>query len=137
MPNVVVEYTDNIRAEADIPGLLKAIADTIQSAGQGAIPIAAVRIRAIELHDWYMGDGKPEYAFVNLTVKLAKGRPEEDKVRTFNAVWEVVKAHLKPVDESRVLAISMDVEEFGDRLAYKQNRLHELFGTKPFAKVMS
>ena len=137
MPNIVVEYTDNIRAEANIPGLLRTIADTVQSAGQGVFPLAAVRIRAIELHDYIIGDGKPEYAFVNVTVKVARGRPEEDKARTFNAVWEAVKAHLKPVDESRVLAISMDVEEFGDRLAYKQNRLHDLFGTKPFAKVMS
>ena len=137
MPNIVVEYTDNIRAEADIPGLLRTMADTVQAAGQGAFPLAAVRIRAIELKDYIIGDGKPEYAFVNISVKLAKGRPEEDKTRTFGAVWEAVKAHLKPVDESRVLAISMDVEEFGDRIAYKQNRLHELFGTKPFAKVIS
>ncbi len=137
MPNIVVEYTDNIRAEADIPGLLRTMADTVQAAGQGAFPLAAVRIRAIELKDYIIGDGKPEFAFVNISVKLAKGRPEEDKTRTFGAVWEAVKAHLKPVDESRVLAISMDVEEFGDRIAYKQNRLHELFGTKPFAKVIS
>ncbi len=137
MPNIVVEYTDNIRAEADIPGLLKAIADTVQAAGMGAFPLAAVRIRAIELKDYVIADGKPEYAFVNITVRVARGRPEEDKVRTFGAVWEAVKTHLDPVDKSRVLAISMDVEEFGDRLAYKQNRLHELFGTKPFAKVMS
>lgn len=137
MPNVVVEYTDNIKAEADIPGLLKLIARTIITAGQGAFPTAGIRVRAIELNDYVIGDDDPDYAFVSLTVKVAKGRSEEDKTRTFGALWEAVKAHLAPVDAKRILAINMDVEEFGERLAYKQNRLHEKFGTKPVAKLAS
>jgi len=31
----------------------------------------------------------------------------------------------------------MDVEAFGDRLAYKQNRLHEKFGARPFAQPVN
>ena len=135
MPQVVVDYSANIREEADIPGLLKTIADTVQAAGRGAFPLAAVKIRATGYDDYLIGDGDPEYAFLSINVRVAKGRPMEDQKRTFGAVWEAVKAHLKPVDEKRTLAISMDVEEFGERLAYKQNRLHEKFGTKPFAKV--
>jgi 5-carboxymethyl-2-hydroxymuconate isomerase len=46
-----------------------------------------------------------------------------------------VKAHLAPVYARRLMAINMDVEAFGERLAYKQNSLHEKFGTKPFAKL--
>ncbi len=137
MPNVVVEYTDNIKAEADIPGLLKVIARTVIEAGQGVFPTAGIRVRALELKDYVIADDDPEYAFVSLTVRVAKGRSEEDKARTFGAVWEAVKAHLAPVYARRFMAINMDVEEFGDRLAYKQNRLHEKFGTKPLAKLAS
>ncbi len=73
-----------------------------------------------------------------VTAALADpGRPEADRTRTFGAVWEAVKAHLEPVDRQWTLAISMDVEEFGERLAYKQNRIHEKLGTRPFAKVVS
>ncbi len=109
MPNIVVEYTANIRAEADIPGLLKAISRTIQAAGQGAFAVAAVRVRAVCCEDYVIGDDDPDYAFVLINARLAKGRPEEDKRRTFDAVWKAVQAHLAPVSASRMLAISMDV----------------------------
>jgi 5-carboxymethyl-2-hydroxymuconate isomerase len=137
MPNIVIEYSANIAGEADIPGLCQAIASSVISAGHGAFAVAAVRVRAYRADDYVIGDGDPSYAFVNITARLAKGRPEADRVRTFDAVWAAVKAHLDPVDRKWTLAISMDVEEFADRLAYKQNRIHEKLGTKPFAKVMS
>ena len=135
MPNIVVEYTANIRAEADIPGLLKTISRTIQEAGNGTFAVAAVRVRAAEFQDYVIGDDDPDYAFVLINARVAKGREEEDKRRTFDAVWKAVQAHLAPVSAKRMLAISMDVEEFGDRLAYKDNPLHARFGTKPIAKT--
>ena len=135
MPNIVVEYSANIADEADIPGLCRRIASTVIEAGQGAFAVAAVRVRAYRADDYVIGDGDPGYAFVNITARLAKGRSEADRVRTFGAVWEAVKAHLEPVERMWTLAISMDVEEFADRMAYKQNRIHEKLGTKPFAKA--
>ena len=137
MPNVMVEYSANIRAEADIPGLLKAITDTVITAGQGVFPTAGIRARAYACEDYVIADGQPDYAFVSISVRLARGRDPADKQRTFDAVFAAVKQHLEPVDRKWTLAISMDVEEFGDRLAYKQNRIHEKFGTKPFAKAAS
>jgi 5-carboxymethyl-2-hydroxymuconate isomerase len=134
MPNIVIEYSANIAEAADIPGLCKTIADTAIAAG---IAVAAVRVRAYRADIFVIGDGDPTYAFVNLTVRLAKGRPEEHKLKTFDAVWAEVKRHLDPVDRKWTLAISMDVEEFGERLAYKQNRIHEKLGTKPVAQVRS
>ena len=135
MPNVVVEYSGNIRDEADIPGLLKAIAETVIASG--VFPTAGIRVRAHECQDYVVADGDPTYAFVSIGVRVARGRPEADRKRAFDAVFEVVKRRLDPVDRTWTLAISMDVEEYGDRLAYKQNRLHEKFGTKPFAKAAS
>lgn len=135
MPNITVEYSANIRAEADIPGLFKLIAETVQRTGQGLFPVAGVRIRATAYDDFFVGDGDPEHAFVLISVLVAKGRTKADRERTFNAVFEEVKAHLKPVSDRRMLAISMDVQEFGERLAYKENPLHERFGTRPLAKA--
>jgi 5-carboxymethyl-2-hydroxymuconate isomerase len=135
MPNVVVEYSANIAADADIPGLCGAIARTIIASG--LVPTAGIRVRAYSCDDYVIADGKREYAFVSLTARLARGRPEEDVRRCFDAVFRAVKAHLEPVDKKWLLALSMDVEAHGDRIAYKQNRIHELFGTQPFASFAS
>jgi 5-carboxymethyl-2-hydroxymuconate isomerase len=137
VPNVLVEYTGNLKAEADIPGLLRIIARTIIEAGEGVFPTAGIRVRALEVKDYVIADDDPEYAFVSITVRVARGRPEDVKKRTFGAVWEAVKAHLALVTARRLMAINMDVEEFGERLAYKQNSLHEKFGTRPFARLES
>jgi 5-carboxymethyl-2-hydroxymuconate isomerase len=135
MPNVVVEYSANIAADADIPGLCRTIAETIIAAD--LVPVAGIRVRAYRCDDYFIADGKPEYGFVSLTAKLARGRPEEDVRRCFDEVFKAVKAHLAPADNKWVLALSMDVEAHGERIAYKQNRIHELFGTKPFASFAS
>ena len=135
MPNVVVEYSANIAADADIPGLCRTIAQTIIAAD--LVPTAGIRVRACRYDDYVIADGKPEYAFVSLTAKLARGRPEEDVRRCFDAVFKAVKAHLEPVDGKWVLALSMDVEAHADRIAYKRNRIHERFGTRPFAEFAS
>ena len=137
MPNITVEYSANIAQALDAGALCRLIASTVVSAGQGAFATAAVRVRAYRADDYCIADGDPSYAFVNITVRLARGRPEADRTRTFGAVWEAEKAHLEAVDRQWTLAISMDVEEFGERLAYKQNRIHEKLGTRPFAKVVS
>ena len=135
MPQVVVEYSSNIAADADIATLVKLIARTIES--KGVFQVAAIKVRAIGYEDFVVADDDPRNAFVSINVTVAKGRPEDGKRLTFDAVFEAVKAHLRPVDERWILALSMDVGEFGDRLAYKQNRLHEKFGTKPFAATVS
>ena len=135
MPNVVVEYSENIRADADIPGLLKAIARAVIDAD--VFPTAGIRVRAHPCEDYVIADDDPSYAFVSIGARIARGRPEADRKKAFDAVFEAVKTHLAPVDLKWTLAISMDVEEYGDRMAYKQNRLHEKFGTKPFAKAAS
>jgi 5-carboxymethyl-2-hydroxymuconate isomerase len=135
MPKVVVEYSANIAADADIPGLCRTVAQSIIAAD--LVPVAGIRVRAYRCDDYFIADGKPEYAFVSLTAKLARGRPEEDVRRCFDEVFKAVKAHLEPAEKAWVLALSMDVEAHGERIAYKQNRIHELFGTKPFAQFAS
>jgi len=129
MPHVTVEYTDNIRAEADIKGLLKKIVDTVLGPdGAGAFPIGGVKARAYAVTDYVVADGSDgEAAFVHIVVRIAKGRPLEVRQRAFDAVFDQVKAHLQHIYDSRAFAISMDVEEFGERMAYKHNNLHAKF----------
>ncbi|HET7627631.1 MAG TPA: 5-carboxymethyl-2-hydroxymuconate isomerase, partial [Bacillales bacterium] len=51
MPHLVVEYTDNLNPEADIPGLLKKFHEVLL-ARSDHFPTGGLRSRAIELHDY-------------------------------------------------------------------------------------
>ena len=129
MPHITVEYTQNIGAAADIPGLLRKMVDTVLGpAGGGAFPVGGVKARAYEAKDYVVGNGRDEAAaFVHILIRVAKGRPLEVRQKAFDAVFEVVKDHLGHFYDARPFAISMDVEEFGERMAYKHNNLHERY----------
>ena len=71
MAHFIVEYTRNIAAEADIPGLLRKANEALIA--QQVYPIGGIRSRAIELTDWRMADGAEDYAFVHARSRSAPG----------------------------------------------------------------
>jgi 5-carboxymethyl-2-hydroxymuconate isomerase len=127
MPHVIVEYTDNIAAEADIPQLLRMIAERCADSG-GVLPLAGVRVRAIRLTDYVIADGRPEYAFVNVTVKMGRGRDQAFKTAFFGALFDRIKAHFAPLSASRPLALSMYIEEIDETGAFRQNGVRDALG---------
>jgi 5-carboxymethyl-2-hydroxymuconate isomerase len=128
--HVIVEYTANIRARADIAGLLRAINDAL-IAQPGVFPIGGIRSRAIELSEYRMADGAADYAFVHITLKMGAGRDAETKARVGDELFEAVKAHFAELHSQRLLALSMEVCEFDEGGTYKQNNVHARFKTSP------
>ena len=131
MPQVILEYTDNIKAEADIPGLLKKVNDTIISQDGGVFPIGGTRSRAIELKDYRMADGAADYAFVHVTFKIGAGRSDAQKKRVCDDLFEMMKAHFAALFATRYLALSMELYEYDERGTYKHNNVHARFKKPP------
>ena len=127
MPQVVVEYTDNIKAEADIPALLEKINDTIMGQEGGVFPPGGTRSRAIELKDYRMADGAEDYAFVHATFKIGAGRTAEQKKKVCDDLFEVIKSHFAALFATRYLALSMELYEYDERGTYKHNNVHARF----------
>lgn len=124
MPHIVVEYTDNLGADARIPALLKTINDTL-IAQDGAFPIGGIRSRALELHDYRVADGADESdAFVHITLKIGAGRSDAVKKKACDELFEAVKAHFAEVYARRGLALSMELIEFSESGTYKHNNIH-------------
>jgi 5-carboxymethyl-2-hydroxymuconate isomerase len=120
MPHCQVEYTGNIRADADIPGLLAKIAAKYRDS-DGVFPVAGVRVRAIELHDYVVNAGDPEDAFVHALCVIAPGRSEAFQRRFFGELFAILKAHLAPIAERRTLGLSLDVHVGTEAGAFKYN----------------
>ena len=127
MPQFILEYTDNIKADADIPALLKKVNDTIIGQEGGIFPPGGTRSRAIELKDYRMADGVEDYAFVHVTLKIGNGRTEEQKKKLCDDLFEVMKTHFAPIFASRYLALSMELYEYSERGTYKHNNVHARF----------
>jgi 5-carboxymethyl-2-hydroxymuconate isomerase len=127
MPQFILEYTDNIKTEADIPALLKKVNDTIIGQEGGVFPPGGTRSRAIELKDYRIADGAEDYAFVHVTFKIGAGRTEAQKKQVCDDLFEMMKAHFAPLFARRYLALSMELYEYDERGTYKHNNIHARF----------
>ncbi|HWO97921.1 MAG TPA: 5-carboxymethyl-2-hydroxymuconate Delta-isomerase [Bacillus sp. (in: firmicutes)] len=123
MPHLIIEYTDNIKNEADIPNLLVKV-NSVLIGKSHIFPIGGIRSRAIELHDYCVADGAQDDAFVHVTLKIGAGRSEEDKKVTCDELFEVIKVHFADLFAERYLALSMELIEFSEAGTYKHNNIH-------------
>lgn len=128
MPHCIVEYTDNLGGEADIPGLLRKLAARLCDSG-GVFPKGGVRVRAIRLTEYVIADGMEDDAFVNLTVKLGPGRPDDFKKQFFGGLFGIVEDHFAALFARRYLALSLYVEEADEAGSFKKNNIHARFRT--------
>ncbi len=89
MPHFIAECTDNIREQADLPGLFAKVNEAL--AATGIFPIGGIRSRAHWLDTWQMADGKHDYAFVHMTLKIGAGRSLESREEVGEMLFALIK----------------------------------------------
>ncbi|WP_313571880.1 5-carboxymethyl-2-hydroxymuconate Delta-isomerase [Pantoea piersonii] len=125
MPHFIAECTENIRQQADLPGLFVKVNQHLGSSG--IFPAGGIRSRAHWIDTWLMADGKHDFSFVHMTLKIGHGRALEELQPVMAALFEIVKAHFAALSASRYLALSLAVEELHPVLNFKQNNAHALY----------
>ncbi|AZV04257.1 MULTISPECIES: 5-carboxymethyl-2-hydroxymuconate Delta-isomerase [Enterobacter] len=125
MPHFIAECTDNIREQADLPGLFAKVNEAL--AATGIFPLGGIRSRAHWLDTWQMADGRHDYAFVHMTLKIGAGRSLESREAVGEMLFGLIKAHFAELMASRYLALSFELDELHPTLNYKQNNVHALF----------
>ncbi len=125
MPHFVTECTENIRQQARLPELFTQVNQLL--AESGIFPLAGIRSRAHWVDTWQMADGKHDYAFVHMTLKIGHGRALEVLQPVMERLFSCIKAHFAELMNQRYLALSLVVEELHPVLNFKQNNVHALF----------
>lgn len=125
MPHFIAECTDNIREQADLPGLFAKVNEAL--AATGIFPIGGIRSRAHWLDTWQMADGRHDYAFVHMTLKIGAGRSLESREAVGEMLFELITAHFADLMAARYLALSFELDELHPTLNYKRNNVHALF----------
>ncbi|AXF60703.1 5-carboxymethyl-2-hydroxymuconate Delta-isomerase [Leclercia sp. W6] len=125
MPHFIAECTDNIRDLADLPGLFAKVNEAL--AATGIFPLGGIRSRAHWLDTWQMADGKHDYAFVHMTLKIGAGRSLESRQQVGEMLFTLIKDHFARLMDARYLALSFEIDELHPTLNFKQNNVHALF----------
>jgi 5-carboxymethyl-2-hydroxymuconate isomerase len=130
MPHLLIEYSANIRAQAQIPKLCKQLADCLiaqQEQGQSVFPIGGIRVRALAMEDYCIADGRPDAAFVHATLTIGAGRSLEVIQATGDALFQQITAHFADLEKTMGLALSLQIAQFSESGNWKQNNLHALY----------
>jgi len=123
MPHIIVEYTDNIENETNIPNLLRKCNDVL-IAQNGIYPIGGIRSRAIKLQHYVVADDTKNDAFVHVTLKIGAGRAPEVKRQTGDALFAMIQEHFAALFARRGLALSLEIHEFDEAGTWKHNNIH-------------
>jgi len=122
MPHFIAEYTDNLEQQADLPGLFEKVHRVLGDSG--VFPLGGIRSRGVRLDTWRMADGKHDYAFVHMTLKVGHGRDLTTREAVAQAVFAVIIAHFAELQAQRLLALSFEKIELHPQLNFKQNNVH-------------
>jgi 5-carboxymethyl-2-hydroxymuconate isomerase len=130
MPHLTIEYTANLAAEGDLPGLVREAAAVLarqQDAGLPVFPVGGIRVRALRVDMWAIADGAADDAFVHATLKIGSGRTDAVKRHTGDDLFAAMKTHFAALYERRYLALSLEVAEFSEAGTWKHNNIHARF----------
>ncbi|RKS24545.1 5-carboxymethyl-2-hydroxymuconate delta isomerase [Pseudomonas sp. WPR_5_2] len=122
MPHFIAEYTDNIEQQADLPGLFEKVHATLGNSG--VFPLGGIRSRGVRLDKWRMADGKHDYAFVHMTLKVGHGRDLATRQQVAEKLFEVITTHFAALQAERLLALSFEMIELHPELNFKLNNVH-------------
>jgi len=132
MPHLVILYTPNIEPETDMSALCRTLADTMleqrDEDGKQVYPTGGTRVLAYPAAHYAVADGKADYAFVYLNLRMASGRSAAVKKNVGDALLEQVKRHFAPIFDKRHIGITLNIDESpGQVYDGKHSNLHPLF----------
>ena len=132
MPHVVIHYTAHIEAEARMGTLCAELAATLvalkDEQGKQLFPIGGTRVLAYPAPHHAVADGRQDYAFVYINVRIAPGRSEAMKKMAGDNLLECVQSHFAPLFDKRPIGITLQIDESpGQVYDAKHSNLHALF----------
>jgi 5-carboxymethyl-2-hydroxymuconate isomerase len=132
MPHLVILYTDNLEQETDMTALCRELADVMlaqqdHDTGEQVFPTGGTRVFAYPAKHFAVADGKADYAFVYLNLRMGYGRSEAVKERAGQALLARAKAHFAALYEKRLIGITLQIDEGQDVYNAKHSNIHPLF----------
>lgn len=132
MPHLVILYTPNLEGRTDLTALCRSLADVMlavrDEAGKQVFPTGGTRVLAFPAAHYAVADGKGDYAFMYLNLRMAAGRSEAVKKDAGDRLLAKVKEHFAPIFDQHAIGITLQIDESpGQVYDGKHSGLHPLF----------
>ncbi len=132
MPHLVILYTPNLEAKTDVSRLCRVLADEmlaiLDEDGKRVFPTGGTRVLAFPAAHSAVADGRGDYGFMYLNLRMGSGRSSEVKKDTGDRLLGRVNEHMAPVFDDALIGITLQIDESpGQVYDGKHSTLHPLF----------
>ncbi|MDB5858717.1 MAG: putative 5-carboxymethyl-2-hydroxymuconate isomerase [Ramlibacter sp.] len=132
MPHLVILYTPNLEGKTDVTALCRKLADEMlvirDEAGKQVFPTGGTRVLAYPAAHYAVADGKGDYGFMYLNVRMGSGRSDAVKKEAGDRLMVVLKEHVTPMFERELVGVTLQIDESpGQVYDGKHSTLHPLF----------
>ncbi|NWL47454.1 5-carboxymethyl-2-hydroxymuconate isomerase [Pseudomonas hunanensis] len=132
MPHLVLLYTPDLEAEADIPGLCRALADCMleqrDDTGKTVFPTGGTRVLAYPAAHCAVADGQGNYGFLYANLRMGTGRSAGVHKTVGDSLLKVLKERLGALLEQRPIGLTLQIDESQAQVFdAKHSSLHPLF----------
>ena len=123
MPHFTIEYSANLDAHVDIAKVVEVIRQA--AVETGIFPLGGIRVRAIRCEHYAVGDGNPQFGFLDLVLRLGEGRDLSTRKKAGDDIFRALSAYLDPVFAGCKFALSFDMQINDRETSWKRNNIHE------------
>jgi 5-carboxymethyl-2-hydroxymuconate isomerase len=123
VPHFTIEYSANLDGRVDIG----AVCEVVRQAAveTGVFPLGGIRVRAIKCEHYAIADGRKDFAFLDMVLRLGEGRDLSTRKKAGEHVFNALSRHLDPVFAASKFALSFDVQINDKETSWKRNNIHD------------
>ena len=123
MPHFTIEYSANLDGRVDIGEVVELVRKA--AVETGIFPLGGIRVRAIRCEHYAIADGRPNYGFLAMVLRLGEGRDLAARRRAGEHIFTALSTYLDPVFTGRPFALSFDMQINDKETSWKRNNIHE------------
>ena len=122
MPHMAIEYSANLDGAVDMADLCALVSRTMLDTG--LFELGAIRVRAFRADAYAVADRLPPNGFIDMNLRIGKGRSADEKKRAGEAIFAAVSGHLASLFATPHFALSLEIREIDAELSWKKNAIH-------------
>jgi 5-carboxymethyl-2-hydroxymuconate isomerase len=123
MPHFTIEYSANLDERADMAEIVEIIRKA--AVETGIFPLGGIRVRAIRCEHYAIADASPDFAFLDMVLRLGEGRDLATRKKAGEHIFKALSACLDPVFAKGKFALSFDMQINDAQTSWKRNNIHE------------
>jgi 5-carboxymethyl-2-hydroxymuconate isomerase len=123
MPHFTIEYSANLDARVEMDKVVEVVRKA--AVETGIFPLGGIRVRAIRCDHFAIADGRSDYGFLDMVLRLGEGRDLATRKKAGDHVFKALSSHLDPVFAGSKFALSFDIQINDKETSWKRNNIHD------------